>query len=620
MRVLCTAGHVDHGKSTLVKALTGMEPDRFAEERRRGLTIDLGFAWARLGGHTVAFVDLPGHERFIGNMLAGAGAVDLALFVVAADEGWMPQSEEHLDILDLLGVSRGLVAITKADTVDEERLAVVEELLRERLAGSAFAGVDAVPVSAVTGAGLDRLVERLGWVLDATPPPPDNRRPRLWVDRSFTVRGAGTVVTGTLGGGRLRVGDEVALVPSGPVVRIRGMQSLNTPTTEAAPGSRVALNLSGLARREVGRGDAVASPDQWLSVGAFEATVRAVRGHAIGGKGAWHLHVGCGERVARIYPLTAEVRGEGFVRIELDGPVALAAGDRFVLREAGRRATVGGGVVLDPDPPRRARGRVARTTRVAALEARRDVLRDPVALLALHVAERGVVHARRAAAAVGLHAEAARGAAKAAGLLTLGPAWAHPGAASRWATAVTDALRRYHDAHPLERAAPKDAAHRAAAASGCPPELAGVFLDLLARCGRVVAEGPGLRTPQHSVRLDPHQAGARDRLLSALSASPFSPPGLREAATGAGASTELVRELEAAGMIVRLTPDIALAAAAVEDAVAQLRRAYEQEGPLTAARAKQVLGTTRKFALPLLETLDRLGRTRRRGDVREVLD
>ncbi|MGH8910663.1 MAG: selenocysteine-specific translation elongation factor [Egibacteraceae bacterium] len=626
MRVVCTAGHVDHGKSTLVRALTGMEPDRFEEERRRGLTIDLGFAWTRFAVPpgppvTVAFVDLPGHERFVGNMLAGAGPVELALFVVAADEGWMPQSQEHLDILDLLGVRHGLVALTKADTVDQDTIDIGQELVREQLAGTAFAEVEIVPVSAVTGDGLRVLVERLVTLLATAPAAPDLHRPRLWIDRSFSVRGAGTVVTGTLGGGRLRVGDEVALLPGRRTARVRGMQSLLQPVDHAAPGSRVAVNTSGLDRAEVARGDALGLPGQWRAVRSLDVWIRALPAQQVGRKGAWHLHAGSSERSAKVYPLAGERLGQdGFARLVLDRAVALQAGDRFVLREAGRRATVGGGVALDVDPPPRSRGRAAREARRQELAARLDALRagDRASLLALHIGERGAAPAARAAAAVGLVQAAARQAAAEHGLVELATAWAHPAAVTHWAGAIEGALNGYHTAHPVDRAAPKDLALRAAAGAGCPEELVAALLDLLLRRSAIVAEGPGLRTPAHRVTLDEDQTAARDALLAALAKAPFAPPGLTDAARAAGACAALVRELEAAKAIVRLGPDLAVTAGALDQAHALLLAAYDAEGPLTAARAKEVLGTSRKFALPVLEELDRQGRTRRRGDVRDV--
>ncbi|MBA3374075.1 MAG: selenocysteine-specific translation elongation factor [Euzebyaceae bacterium] len=618
MRVVCTAGHVDHGKSALVRALTGMEPDRFAEERRRGLTIDLGFAWAQIAGHTIAFVDLPGHERFIANMLAGAGAVDLVMFVVAADEGWMPQSQEHLDILDLLGVSRGLVAVTKADTVDADTLDIASELITEELAGSSLAGIPIVGVSAETGHGLDTLRGLLGEVLDAAPAPVDRGRPRLWVDRSFSIRGAGTVVTGTLAEGTLRAGDELMVLPAARPARIRAMECLKAPVEQAPPGSRVAVNLVGVERREVGRGDALGRRGQWLAAHRTDAWVRVLPGYEIGKRGAWHVHAGSGEWLARIAPVAGRpIATDGFISIDLEAAAPLCAGDRFVLREAGRRATLGGGVVLDPDPLR-PRGAAERAARVNAMERRLAALDDPAALLALHVTERGAADAARAAAAVGLASDELAAAIEQHRLLVLGPALAAPVAAARWSAAVTAGLQAHHRANPVERVAAKDLAARAAIAAGCPPHLAGHLLDALAGAGTIVAEGPGLRHPDHAVRLDPAQAEARRSLLATLDAARWNPPALSAAAARAGASPALVRELEATGDLVRLGPDLAMSAGAVAAAVDRLRTAFAVEGPLTAARAKEMLDTSRKYALPLLEELDRRGATRRRGDVRDV--
>lgn len=632
MRVICTAGHVDHGKSALVRALTGTEPDRFAEEHHRGLTIDLGFAWTDLGDppQTVAFVDLPGHERFVGNMLAGAGAVDLALFVVAADEGWMPQSQEHLDILDLLGVTRGLVALTKADLVDEETMELGRELVREQLGGSVFADVEVIPVSARTGMGLENLSHRLVATLDQAPPPPDHGRPRLWVDRSFTIRGAGTVVTGTLSGGGLSTGDEVAVLPGPrrerastalPSGRVRGLQALKHPVDHAPPGSRVAVNVSGVEREDVGRGQAVTKPGQWLTVHAFDASARALPGWELDRTGAWHVHVGSGERLARLFPVAARpIADTGYLRVELDVPAALTAGDRFVIREAGRQATLGGGVVLDPDPPARPRGD-ARVVRAAQLDARREALAegDRTRLLECAVRERGAVQAGRAAAAVGLADPDAAKAAAAHGLWRLGDAWVHPDAAAQWEKSVADALAAYHRGHPVERAAPKDVATRAAGAAGCPPELIEPLLSALVERGSLAAERAGLRIPDHTVEFDAEQARAREALLAELGAEPFAPPTLATAAERAGASTALIRELEAAGELVRLGPDLAVTAAALDDAAAALRGVYGAEGAFTASRAKDALGTSRKYAMPLLEELDRRGLTRRRGDLRDVV-
>ncbi|HUH06190.1 MAG TPA: selenocysteine-specific translation elongation factor [Egibacteraceae bacterium] len=636
MRVICTAGHVDHGKSTLVKALTGMEPDRFAEERRRGLTIDLGFAWTRLDqpgaphAETIAFVDLPGHERFIANMLAGAGPIELALLVIAADEGWMPQTQEHLDILELLGVSRAVVAITKADLVTSEEQRQAADLARHQLAASPLAAAQIVIVSARRGQGLDSLRRALADMVRSAPPPADLARPRLWVDRVFTITGAGTVVTGTLRDGSIRAGDQLVVLPSGIPARVRGLQSLNEPVSEVAPGARVAINLAGVPRESVGRGDALGMAGEWLAVAEFDAWIRALPGGEIAGKGDWHLHIGSAERTARVLPLSGAAIGGGrdsardaqqFARIRLDRPLPATAGDAFVLREAGRRATLGGGLVVDADPPQSPRGSAARTLRVRQLTARRAALDagDRGELLALHVQERGAAEVARARAALGLGPEQAAAAAQRHGLQSLGGFYATAAQAERWSAAALDAVRLGHVDRPLDPTVPRDVAIRAAVGAGCPASAAPGVIEVLLAAGRLAADGPGLRIPEHRSRLDPSQSAARDALLAALRREPFRPPPLGVTARAAGASEALIRALAADGTLARLGPDLAFTAEALDAAVTVLLDAFRQEGPLTAGRAKELLGTSRKYALPLLEELDRQGRTRRTGDTREVL-
>ncbi|HEX2236034.1 MAG TPA: selenocysteine-specific translation elongation factor, partial [Actinomycetota bacterium] len=366
MHVIGTAGHVDHGKSALVERLTGIDPDRFAEEKRRGLTIDLGFAWLELpSGRAVGLIDVPGHERFIKNMLAGAGGISICLFVVAANEGWMPQSAEHLGILEVLNVARGVVAITKSDTVDDETrdLAVLEA--RDRLAPTSLRDAPIVACSAATGHGIDALVAALDDVVGATPDPPDEGRARLWIDRVFTIAGAGTVVTGTLAGGRIAAGDEVEIAPEGRRARVRGLQTHKKDVGAAEPGSRVALNLSGLDRRGARRGDAVVHPGAWRPTARIDArlvvlppAVTGVR-HVLEERGAHLLYAGSAETPARVKLLERDRVEPGeaaFAQLYLRDPLPLQRGDRFVLRDAGRVLTLGGGEVLDPLPPPARRG------------------------------------------------------------------------------------------------------------------------------------------------------------------------------------------------------------------------------------------------------------------------
>ncbi len=358
MTVISTAGHVDHGKSSLVLALTGTDPDRFEEEKRRGLTIDLGFAHTVLpSGAELSLVDVPGHVRFLRNMLAGVGAVDACLFVVAATEGWKPQSEEHLRILGLLGVRRGVIALTKADLVDDEWRELQAMDVTDRVAGTFLTDAPIVPVSSVTGAGLDDLRAALEALLAATPQSPDGGRPRLWVDRVFAARGSGTVVTGTLTGGSLTVDDTVDVLPGGRTARVRGLQSHGVGRRAVAPGHRLAVNLGGVDHDQVQRGDALVVARQWRPTQRFDATLDVLESldHVVSRRGAYAAYVGSGEFPVRVRVLGAASiapGGRGLVRIHLATSLPLVAGDRYVLRESGRNETVGGGEVLDVAPVR----------------------------------------------------------------------------------------------------------------------------------------------------------------------------------------------------------------------------------------------------------------------------
>ncbi len=434
LRVVATAGHVDHGKSSLIVRLTGIDPDRWAEEKRRGLTIDLGYAWATLpSGREVGFVDVPGHERFIGNMLAGVGPVRLVLFVVAADEGWKPQSEEHLQILDVLGVAGGVVALTKRDLVDDETLAIARDEVIEQLAGTALEGAPVIAVSATTGEGVDDLVTALDAML-AGAAPPDDGRVRLFVDRVFSITGAGTVVTGTLEGACLAVGDEVELQPVGGRARIRSLQTHKHKEDTACPVTRVAANLVGVDRDAVERGDALVHPGRWRPARTIDAVVRPVRGFdAIPTRGAFKLHAGAAEADARIR-LATTPGGRTVARIALSRHLTLDVGERFVLRESGRRATVGGGVVLDVTPV----GAFSGDRTLAYLDRAAGASR--AALPAIVTAHRGALSAGDLATALGIEPPSE---------LLAGTWCVDPGVRSAAADALTTALASFHEANPL---------------------------------------------------------------------------------------------------------------------------------------------------------------------------
>jgi selenocysteine-specific elongation factor len=597
--VIATAGHVDHGKSALIVRLTGIDPDRWAEEKRRGLTIDLGYAWCTLpGGREVGFVDVPGHERFVRNMLAGVGPVRLVLFVVAADEGWKPQSEEHLQILDVLGVSGGVIALTKRDLVDEETLAIARDEVRERIEGTALADAAIIAVSSHTGEGLPELIEALDAMLAAAPPPED-ARVRLFVDRVFTIKGAGTVTTGTLTGNCIAVGDEVELYPDGPRARIRNLQTHKKKEERACPVTRVAANLVGIGREELARGDVLGTPGAWRPTTTFDASIRAVRGldGGIPSRGAFMVHAGAAETDAKVRQLPG-----GFVRIRTNRPLVLDVFDRFVLREVGRRVTVGGGVVLDVAPPSRATDvRHLEFLARRAAAARADVP-------GLLVEERGAVRADEVEILTG---------ASAAGD---GSGWSVAAAVREAAgVALTGLLEDYHRAHPLEEGAPlglvRDAVAEAVRRAGTRPRaaLSDALLGMFESDGTVVRSAATARLARHAVRLD---AGSEDveRLVAAVSGPhEAQPPTVKELLAG-GFGRDLLDAAARAGVVVRISPELIVAPSIVERAAA-LVSLHAAEG-LTVAALREALGTSRKYAVPLAEWMDRRGITRREGDLR----
>jgi selenocysteine-specific elongation factor len=603
LRVIATAGHVDHGKSTLVRRLTGMEPDRWAEERRRGLTIDLGFAWCTLpSGREVGFVDVPGHERFIANMLAGVGPVPLVLFVIAADEGWRRQSEEHLQILDVLGVTRAVVALTKRDLVDAEGAAATAADVRDRLAGTGLEGAPIVPVSAEAGIGIDELVATLDEMLVRAAPPEDARA-RLFVDRVFTIKGAGTVATGTLTGGCLEVGDDVELLPGGRRARIRSMQTHRTAEQRACPVSRVAVNLAGIDRERLARGDVIAPPGRWRPTRTIDARLRPVRGldRALTGRGAFKLYAGAAEVDAgvRILAAASVASGdEGYARIRLSQPIVLDVFDRFVLRDAGRRETVAGGIVLDPAPPPRSGADASARLAARATADRRD-------LLPLLISERGAVEAAEAELLTGVPVNA-------------GGWLLHDSVRGKAASAATELLAEHHAAHPLEPGAGVEAVRAAVAAalrrSGAPPEAVVVeeILNGLDTSGAIVRDAGTVRLTAHRVTLDGRH-GEIDRLLAAIGgAHEPTPPTVRELGSH-GIQRDVIDAADRASVVVRISPELVVTPGLAARAEAVVRSAPDG---ITVSAFREALGTTRKYAVPLLEWLDRRGVTRRDGDLR----
>ena len=572
-RVVATAGHVDHGKSTLVEWLTGTHPDRLAEERRRGLTIDLGFASTVLAsGIEVGLVDVPGHVRFLKNMVSGVGALDACLFVVAATEGWKPQSEDHLRILDAVGVRHGMVALTHAAMAGEERTQQVRDQVAARVAGTFLEGQPVVAVDVPADLGLEGpsgLRALLDAMVAALPPAEDRGRPRLWIDRSFVIRGAGAVVTGTLAGGTIHVGDHLEVASSTAAaptpVRVRGLESYGRQLTSAEPGRRLAVNLGGIDHHDAARGAALVRAHQWhrCSVADAQLAVTPGLGHPVSARGAYLAHLGTGEQAVRLRVIgggTEIAPGEtGKVRLWLSTTLPLAPGDRYVLRDAGRKEVAGGGTLLDVAP-------VLPISRA-----------DPSISVARVVAERGWVEADELERITGKPATP-----------TLG----------RWVV----------DPDALERA------RAALAARVQEAGAAGLDLSVLSDAERAVAATlPELAISHGVARAG--QAGADADLLShpylaALRASPFDPP------SPTGVARNDLRRLVGNGLVIE-TNGLWFAAEAIEDAANRVKVLLaEKPGGVRVAEVRDALGASRRTVLPLLAHLDATGVTRRAGDLR----
>lgn len=606
-RVVATAGHVDHGKSTLLRRLTGMEPDRWDEERRRGLTIDLGFVWTTFDGPdgplTVAFVDVPGHERFVPNMLAGAGAVADALLVVAADDGWSAQTAEHVAALDLLGVRGVVVAVTKVATVGADRVSEVCDDVSARLDGTSFAGAPVMALDSVTGEGLDAfasvLLDRLA-VLPAVSGAPGGR---LWVDRAFTIAGAGTVVTGTLQGGGLRTGGEVEHAPSGRLLRVRGLHALGEVVAEAPPGTRVAVNLARVEADDIHRGDALLmAPCPPTST--VEVVLRSVAHRPIDERGAWHLHVGSAEVPVRVRPVLGTIPpgGTGTARLELARPLPLWHGDRFVLRSVGTRTTPAGGRVLDPrptSPPRGSSARLERAERLEDLSLAQDGTSRVGALLRLHGGHlpAGDVRALLGPGSVPAGADLAE-------LAELGDELVTAEVLARWRDAALDAVAGV----PPERGAFVSAVVAAVARAGCPDQLCRPVVDELRRAGGLASLGDVLIRPEDAATHRAARTARRDAVLEAMTRTPLAPPDLDTVAGPLGVVGGELQALFDDGLLVDLGHDVVMAQSAVDLAVRTLRDGVGSE-PFTVARARDLWGSSRRHAVPLLEHLARRGVT-----------
>ena len=618
MYVIGTAGHVDHGKSTLVKALTNIDPDRFPEEKAREMTIDLGFAWMTLpSDREVSIIDVPGHERFIKNMLAGVGAIDLALLIVAADESVMPQTREHLAILDILQITRGLVVVTKTDLVDEEMVELVKAEVEDTLVGTSFEGCPMVAVSAYTGDGMDELKAIIDRILDETDERQDLGRPRLPIDRCFTISGFGTVVTGTLIDGTLTVGQEIELAGSGQKARIRGLQSHKTKVDSTDPGVRLAVNLSGLSKDEVERGEILTIPGWLKPTRRLDARLRMVQNapNPLKHNQGVTFHLFTSEASARVRLLDADrlVAGqEGWVQLLLNDPLPVVKGDFFVIRSA--EDTLGGGQIVDPNPRRRYRrfdddvverlltldqgngGDIIISVAeqwgpcdMTTLSQRTNLPREEVSERVAQLTEEGE-------------------------LVTMGDFGSDADAVvystQGWAilkSKVASALQLYHTQYPLRQGVPAQEVRSRLDLSQPVYQRA---LVRLVEEQIVVDERQSLRLPDHEISLTPKMEEEASAYLNSLQQDPYSPPSDQKI------SRELLSVLIDQGKVVRVTDGVVFDARTYREMTDRIVQHLKDQGNITVAEARTMFDTSRKYILPLLEHMDQQQITRRTGDER----
>jgi selenocysteine-specific elongation factor len=606
--VIGTAGHIDHGKSTLVTALTGIDPDRLAEEKRRGMTIDLGFAHLRLpSGTEVGIVDVPGHARFIRNMLAGTHGLDAVVLVIAADEGVMPQTREHLEIIDLLDVRRGIVVLSKVDLVDTDWLALVKTEVVGVLKGTSLEGAPLLPFSAVTGEGKAELLAELDKLIAAAGPRPDLGRPRLPIDRVFTMSGFGTVVTGTLVDGPLSVGEDLEAFPGGRSVRVRGLQQHNQKVESASPGGRVAANLTGAEKHELQRGDVLARPKTLTASRRIDARVRVLSSAPQPMRHGTELlfHTGTVEVACRVILLDTsdqiDAGGHGWVQLYLDRPISAAENDRFILRVPSPATTIAGGTLVDIHPRKHSRhdGAVRESLQRRAAG---DVLQEE-----LRKYPRGVTVDALLKATMAREADVGALNARRVG------DWLYDTAAWRViADRATHELDAFHGLHPLR---PGMAREELRSRLGVPPASFSSVVEGLVQDGRIEDRAGALAAPGH--RVDLHETdGTAASLLEVLGRQPFAPPSLTEATQLTGASPEVVRALAQRGEIVRVSDDIAFTKDSYQAAVAMVREIISTRGSITVAQLRDHMGASRRPVLALLEHLDAERVTRRVGDVR----
>ncbi len=619
--ILGTAGHIDHGKSALVKALTGTDPDRLKEEKERGITIDLGFA--DLGypdGLTIGIVDVPGHERLVRNMLAGAGGIDLVVLVIAADEGIMPQSREHLYICDLLKIKSGLIVITKADLVESDWLELMKDEAKNFVKGTFLEGAPVVPVSSKTMFNMDVLKEEIRKVALKVEPKPTRGLFRLPIDRVFTMKGFGTVITGTALSGSISVDDAVEILPSNIKSRVRGLHSHGKPIQIAYAGQRVAINLQGAEKEELKRGDAVVVPGRFVPTKIIDAKIELLRDSPdLKNKSLVHFHLATSETIARVilYEKNELKPGEtGYCQFRLQDPVVSTSGDRYIIRRFSPVETIGGGEIFDPSPPKRKQKDIAEILTVFEKGSLGDKISLKVLQSGLHgisvIALEGWIKAE-----IPVIREAVETLRKNGLLLIVEDVLIHKTLFDHFREKVLQTLKNFHAKNPLKSGMPKEELRAAFKIDSR------LFGGLIASINDIVMEKEIIRLKTFSTVLSQAEETLKPRILDLLQKNEFQPPSKEELSQALKLDqkhlSDILKLLGKEGSLIRISDSMYLTSSAYNRMIADLRNFFSKKPEMTVAEFRDILGTTRKYALPILEYLDSSKVTLRVGDIRKLL-
>lgn len=621
MKIVGTAGHVDHGKSTLIAALTGVHPDRLKEEQEREMTIELGFGWLNLpNGEEIGIIDVPGHRDFIGNMLAGIGGIDLVMLVIAADEGVMPQTKEHLAIIDLLQIEKGLVVLSKTDLVeDPEWVDMVEQDVKKALAGTSLKNAPILRVSARNRIGIDLLINHLEKILHTIPPKLDKGKPRLSVDRVFSMAGFGTVVTGTLADGSFSVGDDVVCLPKGLKGKVRGLQSHNKKEDAATAGSRTAINISGIHVDEIERGDVIAKPESYKSTRRIDCLASIIHedGMILKNNTEVKVFIGASESIGICRTLDQESLSageQGLAQIELKEPIIAVRGDKLIIRRPSPSETIGGGLVIDPRPSKR-----HKRFDLDTIEKLNSVLKgDPTEILFVASLSKGVLSSKELIKLSGLSEEIARIALKeciaSSTIIHLDdPSSADPFLINspqlvELKRTIEIFVSEYHSSFPLRKGIPKEELKSRM-------KMTTKSLNLILEKSNLIDNGSWITHPAHSVVFSSSEQTKIYQLLATMNLDPYTTPSVKDVKAALG--DEVFNALVESGELTQLSSDVVYRSETVQIMISEINKAMKEK-EFTAGEVRDLFGTSRKYALALLEYLDSKGITIRNGDQRRI--